>query len=121
MTKPRSPAQWHGYPFVWAWYVSLASLDATFIESRCQEAKAECAPADAAYKTGPDNHPPSTWITVSQLSENHRGRVRDYGNALLHWEQELTARRNGPAVKPLRTQQPTATPTVPTLADPRER
>ncbi|MFG3403739.1 hypothetical protein [Streptomyces sp. NPDC048142] len=120
MTKPRSPAQWHGYPFVWAWYVSIASFDAAFIENRCQEAKAEEAPADAVYKTGPRNTPPNRWITLEQLSEDHRDRVRDYGNALLHWEQELTARRNRPAVQPLRAQQPTATPTVPTPADPRE-
>ncbi|MFJ5724772.1 hypothetical protein [Streptomyces sp. NPDC093149] len=118
MTKPHSPAQWHGYPFVWAWYVNIASLDATFIEDRCREAKAEDAPADAVYKTGPGNTPPNKWITVSQLSADRRDRVRDHGNALLHWEQELTARRNGTAVQPLHTRQPTTTPTVPTPADP---
>ncbi|MFF8918061.1 hypothetical protein ACF08M_33345 [Streptomyces sp. NPDC015032] len=120
MTKPRSPAQWHGHPFVWAWYVSLASLDVTFIEDRCREAEAENAPADAVYKTDIRNIPPNEWITLEQLSEDHRERVRDYGNTLLHWEQELKARRNGPVVQPLHAHQPTVAPTVPTSADPRE-
>ncbi|MGW6602574.1 hypothetical protein [Streptomyces sp. NPDC055036] len=108
MTQPHSPAQWHGYPFVWAWYVNLASLDTTFIEMRCREANAEGAPADAAYKTGPDNHPPDTWITVAQLSENHRDRIRDYGNTLLRWERDLKSHREGPVVQPLHAQQSTA-------------
>ncbi|MFC9755144.1 hypothetical protein [Streptomyces sp. NPDC056921] len=120
MTKPRSPAQWHGRPFVWAWHVSLASLDVTFIEDRCREAETENAPADAVYKTGPSNTPPNEWITLEQLSEDHRDRVRDYGNALLHWEQKMKTHRNGPVVQPLHAQQPAASPTVPTSADPRE-
>ncbi|MFD4949549.1 hypothetical protein ACFWNT_45485 [Streptomyces sp. NPDC058409] len=116
MTQPRSPAQWHDYPFVWSWYVSLASLDTTFIEDRCREAESEDAPADAVYKTGPGNTPPNTWITVDQLSEDHRDRVRDYGNALLSWERELTTLRNKLVVHPLHT----AALAVPSPADPRE-
>ncbi|MGW2986424.1 hypothetical protein [Streptomyces goshikiensis] len=118
MAKPHSPAQWHGHPFVWAWYVSIASLDATFIENRCQEAKADEAPADAVYKTGPRSTPPNKWITLEQLSEDHRDRVRDYGNALLRWEQELTVCRSRPALQLPPTQHPTATPTVPAPGDP---
>lgn len=123
MTVPRSPEQWHGHPFVWAWFVSLASLSTDFIEARCREAQAENAPADAVYKTTSDDGSPGTWVTVEQLSDRYQARVRDYGNALLKWERDLAAHRQRPAVQaqaqPLPEEQPVQAPAVQALSDAR--
>ncbi|NIY68115.1 hypothetical protein [Streptomyces malaysiensis] len=107
MTQPRSPAQWHGHPYVWAWHVSLASLDTAFIEARCKEAANARAPQNAAYKTGPnDPVEPNVWITVDRLHPDNRDRVRDYGLALLKWEADLEALRRKTQVRVLQQIEP---------------
>ena len=101
MTLPSSPAQWHGHPYVWSWHVSLASLDPAFIEARCKEAEDDAAPPDAVYKTSPnDPVTPNTWITVNQLGQDNRDRVRDYGRALLKWQQDLQEYRRKVTMRP---------------------
>ena len=117
MTLPSSPAQWHGHPYVWSWYVSLAALDSTFIEARCKEAAQEDAPPDAVYKTSlREPTEPDTWITVDQLGDRDRDRVQDYGRALLKWEADLAEFRRQNRVRPLQQTQPASTDPQPAPA-----
>jgi hypothetical protein len=107
MPRPEQPAQWCGYPYVWAWHVSLGSLSHRYIGDRCREAQESGAPPQAVYRTRADDPvAPNKWITVDQLDSDDRGRVKDYGDALLKWERDLAAHRQGTAPKPASPAQP---------------
>lgn len=97
-SRPERPAQWHGYPFVWAWNVSLGATSRTYIEGECRAAAEAKAPADAVYRVREDDpHMPGEWITVGMMvNDQAQQRVREYAQALTDWERALTAYRTRP-------------------------
>lgn len=110
MSHPSSPAQWHGHPYVWAWYATSGSLDTRYIEERCKEAEEAGASADAVYKTSPSNNvAPDTWVTLEQLAGRFRPDVEAYGKALLAWQAALEAHRGQrQVVQPVSQMEPPA-------------
>lgn len=117
VTQPTRPAQWHGYPYVWAWNVSLGATARSFIERECKTAAEAAAPPDAVYKARDDDPSmPGAWITLGMIADaQFQQRVREYAQALIDWREALSAYRPAAPVQPLQTKQHEDTATAPAL------
>ena len=108
-SQPKSPGDWHGHPYVWAWNVSLGATSRTYIEGECLAAEIAGAPPDAVYKARDDDpSKPGEWITVGMMANaQQQTRVREYAQALVDWADDLKAYHKPPTVQPLQqTNQP---------------
>lgn len=107
-SRPKHPEQWHGYPYVWAWNVSLGATSPTYIERECLAAEEAGAPPDAVYKTRDDDPSmPGEWVTVGMMANaQQQTRVREYAQALVDWRDALKAYRQPRTVTQLPATQP---------------
>lgn len=88
VSRPKSPAEWHSHPYVWAWLVSLGATSRTYIERECKAAQEAGAPTDAVYRARVDDPSiPGAWVTVDMvIKPESQTRVREYAKALIAWE-----------------------------------
>ncbi|MEU1552226.1 hypothetical protein ABZ517_05815 [Streptomyces scabiei] len=99
---PKSPSEWHGHPYVWAWNVSLGATSRTYIEGECLAAEEAGAPPDAVYRTRPDDpNTPVEWVTVGMMANARaQDRVREYAQALVDWRDALREHSKPSAKQP---------------------